>query len=718
MKNSLHLVIISFVIAVATINDVSSQVYYKPNEKAQKIYDEIHYDMVTQTLQRKSQKEIEQFEKKLNKCIALDSNFALPYAGLGNISMINQKFLSKTGAFYYYSKYLEKSKKYPFKENDFWSGNIINILNQESINSNDGGNCIIAIKANRLLSLFMGYKMNPEYFNEKKGVNNFVSIDELSNYIQLCEGDLENLSEYRFNIYSDNSQLYQYYFDLYTIKGELEFNRGNYSESALSYKLLIGKLKIGTTDNNERKTIILLKRQVYEKLYNMFISIDDNESALNSLIEFFKIPFLDSDFNSISFQKKRKEVFRLIGIIHGFNQNSYEICQADGKQVFCQNKNIELDNYSSAIQFLNAYNQNNLLEIIFGKGEITTGDYPNHISSYATVKYIYSFYLQKGKEEGMIWPNYSPMDINKDYQSWTIINDLANCDCIPNVIDIKLTGPNEIQIFRQSAKDSSLTVVQKYVNYDWQMLNNIPTTYYNSQKNIVTQTSKGEQLPTFATCVKLYLLEKQNYENKQALLRAEQLQQEAEVRRLQQEQNYKETQLRLIEEQNIRKQKEIDLINANNQQIDKKKELESQKAATAFMKYMFQSPSSGSSSSFTNNSQSSTTQASACTSCKGTGVCPNCSKAVKKRYMDDRCSLNERNEVKFGYILCRNCSGLGFTTTNHNCDCPNGVGWCYEKDCTSGGCMDGWVFCEECNNNGNGSNLGKCNACKGTGKKQ
>ncbi len=601
MKNSLHLVIISFVIAVATINDVSSQVYYKPNEKAQKIYDEIHYDLVTWTLQRKSQKEIEQFEKKLIKCIALDSNFALPYAGLGNISMINQKFLSKTGAFSYYSKYLEKSKKYPFKENDFWSGNSINILSQESINSNDGGNCIIAIKANRLLSLFMGYKMNPEYFNEKKGVNNVVSIDVLSNYIQLCEGDLENMNEKN---YSDIA-MWKNYFDLYTIKGELEFNRGNYSESAMSYKLLIGKLPIGSKYNERENTINNLKRQVYEKLYNMFISIDDNESALNSLIEFFKIPFLDSDFNSISFQKKRKEVFRLIGIIHGFNQNSYEICQADGKQVFCQNKNIELDNYTSAIQFLNAYNQNNLLEIIFGKGEITPDVFPKYISSYATVEYIYSFYLQIGKDEGMIWPIYKPMNYQFSAEAKDLFTNLFKCGCVDNLIDFKGDYMNGFQIFTKSVRDSSLTAIMN-VSLDWQMLNKMPLTYFNTQKQVVSQTSKGVALPKAKNCEKLYLIEKQNYENKQALLRAEQLQQEAEVRRLQQEQNYKETQLRLIEEQNIRKQKEIDLVNAKNQQIDKKKELESQKAATAFMKYMFQSPSSGSSSSGSNNSQPAT----------------------------------------------------------------------------------------------------------------
>lgn len=123
---------------------------------------------------------------------------------------------------------------------------------------------------------------------------------------------------------------------------------------------------------------------------------------------------------------------------------------------------------------------------------------------------------------------------------------------------------------------------------------------------------------------------------------------------------------------------------------------------------------SSSNSSISSNSQSSTTQASTCYACNGSGVCPNCSKAVKKPYSKDGCSTNERNEIKTGYILCNTCNGWGYSRTNVNCPCN---GWCYDKDCYLS-CMDGWLFCKECNYNGNGSNLGKCNACKGTGKKQ
>jgi hypothetical protein len=88
---------------------VSAQVYYKPNTKAKEIYDEIP---LTQfhigRLQSETKKSLGQIEKSLIKCIKNDSNFAQPYAAIGNIKMLENDFLSKNGAFSYYSKYLEK----------------------------------------------------------------------------------------------------------------------------------------------------------------------------------------------------------------------------------------------------------------------------------------------------------------------------------------------------------------------------------------------------------------------------------------------------------------------------------------------------------------------------------------------------------------------------------------------------------------------------------
>lgn len=600
MKNINYLII--SILLFASIN-VSAQVYYKPNTKAKEIYDEIP---LTQfhigRLQSETKKSLGQIEKSLIKCIKNDSNFAQPYAAIGNIKMLENDFLSKNGAFSYYSKYLEKSKKYPIKEDCPF-----NYKPLDGNNNYNGGNCINGIKANRLLSFSMGYNLNPEIFIPKNG---FFSFEVLSNYIKLCEDDLESLPE------NDNSKLFQAYFNLYTIKGELEFNQRDYKNSALSYKLLLGKLKNNSLYSEEKLTIKLLKRQVYEKLYNLFISIGDKESALNSLIEFYKIPFEETDFNSINFQKKRKEIFRLINEINGFSTNDYEICQINGKEVFCENKNIELENYSSSVQFLRAYNNNNLLDIIFGDEpntfgpiDIRTGNYQDNFSSKATTKNIYSFYLKTGREEGLIWPKYKITDYAGDLvkEIPAVVANLYNCGCIKRLIDVKGDYLNGFQIFGTSRKDSTLTV-RTDVNQDWQILNKMPITYFDFQNQTVTHTSQGLELNKYSNCEKLYLIEKQNYENLQALLLAKKMQQDAEVIKLQQLQNYKETQLKLIEEENRKNEKEIELVNAKTLQVEKSKELEAQKSTNAFMKYVFQSknssPSSSSSSGTKNSNQS------------------------------------------------------------------------------------------------------------------
>lgn len=106
-----------------------------------------------------------------------------------------------------------------------------------------------------------------------------------------------------------------------------------------------------------------------------------------------------------------------------------------------------------------------------------------------------------------------------------------------------------------------------------------------------------------------------------------------------------------------------------------------------------------------------------CSTCSGTGQCYQCSKTVMKISIGSRCRIEERNEIKLGYVLCKSCYGYGFLRTNVNCDCPNGIGWCYERDCPNNSCKDGWAFCSDCNSNGRSNELGKCESCRGTGKR-
>ncbi len=133
-------------------------------------------------------------------------------------------------------------------------------------------------------------------------------------------------------------------------------------------------------------------------------------------------------------------------------------------------------------------------------------------------------------------------------------------------------------------------------------------------------------------------------------------------------------------------------------------------------KYSTNSSSNSNHSNPTSNGSSSQN----CYSCNGTGNCSGgCTKTIKKPHYDGKCGWPESSEVKFGFILCSTCSGKGYQITNNQfkCDCRNGIGWCPEKKCYIRMCNNGWVYCKECNSNGRGTALGKCNECKGSGKK-
>ncbi len=100
-----------------------------------------------------------------------------------------------------------------------------------------------------------------------------------------------------------------------------------------------------------------------------------------------------------------------------------------------------------------------------------------------------------------------------------------------------------------------------------------------------------------------------------------------------------------------------------------------------------------------------------CYSCRGSGDCGKCSKTFSKPYYQGNGSYKWRNETKHGYTMCQDCFGRGHKQSH----VVGGSGWEPNGDCYVGGCEDGWVNCRECNGSGNGTLLGKCSDCKGTG---
>ena len=91
-----------------------------------------------------------------------------------------------------------------------------------------------------------------------------------------------------------------------------------------------------------------------------------------------------------------------------------------------------------------------------------------------------------------------------------------------------------------------------------------------------------------------------------------------------------------------------------------------------------------------------------CSSCNGTGQCPKCSKPQRVRYKQGE-SPSDHNEIRLGMIVCTQCGG---NLMNFGADKNKSCYLCKAS---------GWLYCPECNNSGNGSNIGKCQRCKGTG---
>ena len=115
-----------------------------------------------------------------------------------------------------------------------------------------------------------------------------------------------------------------------------------------------------------------------------------------------------------------------------------------------------------------------------------------------------------------------------------------------------------------------------------------------------------------------------------------------------------------------------------------------------------QSPENDSQSEGSNAQEVNTSQKRECYDCKGTGQCPKCSKPQRVRYKQGE-SPSDHNEIRLGMIVCTQCGG---NLMNFGADKNKSCYLCKAS---------GWLYCPECNSSGNGSYIGKCKRCKGTG---
>jgi len=102
------------------------------------------------------------------------------------------------------------------------------------------------------------------------------------------------------------------------------------------------------------------------------------------------------------------------------------------------------------------------------------------------------------------------------------------------------------------------------------------------------------------------------------------------------------------------------------------------------------------------NGSSTSSSSSSNNKSNGSKQCPYCNKEVSKPSLKNnpRCQSEYTKTTNPGYVLCSTCNGYGYKITNLHCDCIDGIGWCYDKDCPVSGCDNGWYKCSHCNGTG------------------
>jgi hypothetical protein len=507
---------------------------------------------------------------KLKLAIKLDSTLARSYYHLANYYQNKENYLTNKGSIYYYCKFIDVNKRFP---SDLFS-------NEYEIKE---------LVKERLIAITSGYKKNPEFFKKDNKLSDFTQ-SELMKIVNDCVSDVE-----KYGLVNGIEGLYQTTFEIYFLKAQLDYDKNNLDSYFNTCQVILDKTK----DEEFRL-------QVYDDIYNKLFKSGDTLSASIALNDNLKEYKLERK-NNLEYRNKEKQLISLLNDLNKISDDKYDKCSSDGIEVFCRNKNIRIANYSSALKFWNTYFQE--YSIFFDKLIESDGTLKNvyhyNMQRYFGFKYehipiLYNFYLTKGKELGMIWPMFGGQKLTSEYfwsEKLRKLIELELKNSLSNVYDITFaettsTYQQRFIIFSSSKhfntdKDGasdSVVITDVFLDFPetYKYLLNIPVKYLDGNKKQFFTNRIGHTLPTSISCRKFYEIEKQSYENEQALIRAKQLQQEAEVRRLQEEQNYRETQLRLIEEENERKQKEIDLVNAKNKQLENKRALENIKTNEAF----------------------------------------------------------------------------------------------------------------------------------------
>jgi hypothetical protein len=634
---------------------------YKPKEDAVKVF--------VKALKAKTP---EKQAELLMESISIDSNFSHPYCVMGDLKVQERQVFENQGAFYYYTKCIDKQTKYN-------CGSVQGIEGIENSNPmadyfsycNDPRGGIIFTKKIESKEYVQKKRIEAVYYaliwNENKidqGIEKLISASTKD--IQTM-GKAERLLECaQFKIETAEK--------ICLSLGDYYLQHQMYQEALQQYQIL------EDFDNLQKYDTQKLKKEVKESLQNRIALA----YALNGQKE-LAIQKLTTNLKTYNPEKNTFiEAVKVINILDKLQ--SAETCKnSKGEMVYCDNKNIRVDNLSSAIQIMSAYKEydlNSMNKLIYKNSNYMYG------LPIGGIEELFKW-TALGSDIGIIWPKPRKTSVNEILKSagsgdqsldarniipYFLFDFFFKCNCVPEgILDLRSSATG-YDLYVASKRQANITGIIS-IPLDWRQFNNMPLKCYNSNGEVVLKDSLGNNFPTTVACSKAYEVYKANYEAQLARQEAERMEQERmrvaqEQARIQQE---NETKLQLaIAEAEAKK--------ATQQQQQKVTQAQTKAAVDqgkvvdpfAFLE-LLNAPFSSSKSSVP----------------KKLVQCPVC-KGVNAQHTCPQCRGK-------GSYMCNKCNGRGEYTGQKPCNI------CLGK---------GIINCEKCNATG----VENCWTCRGTGK--
>jgi hypothetical protein len=660
---SISCILVFVVITLNAFGQNNNMYAYKPKEDAVKAF--------VKALKAKTP---EKQAELLLESISIDSNFSFPYHVLGDLKVQERLVFEDKGAFYYYSKFIDKQTKFScemkYGDNIWEQIKVIEYPNpmaeyyQDCYDVRSGSKtalkitCIEFVQKKRMdaVSYALVWNDNIITTSNEKMISTVVKDVQMNAKSEKC-ATLNNESAERVCL----------------VLGDYYLQYSRYQDALQPYQIF-------DEYNNTFKyaSVKPFKKETIESLQNRIALA----YALNGQKELANQK-LKATFKSLEPSKNTlKEAVKVMNVLEKIQAG--ETCKnAKGELVYCDNKNIRLDNLSSAFQMILLFKEFDYYSLRSLDKEI----YKDSYNPPSSKDVLNSGNIEKmiklvglGSDLGMIWPKSRKISINeldkngeRNLIPYYLHDFFFKCNCIEGIIDIRPTA-NSYEVYIPSKKQASLTLVLS-VPLDWRQFNNMPVRYYNPNGELVLKDSLGNNFPTTVTCSRAYEVYKANYEAELARQEAERIEQER-IRQAQEQariQQANETKLQLaIAEAEAKK--------ATIQQEQKATQAQTKQAVEqgkvvnpfAFLDVF--------SSMFAPSSSSTPKKQVQCPVCKGGGsqTCEKC--RGKGSYIHELC----RGSGRYFDKQCNDCNGRGTL----NCsDCKaTGISFC--RKCYGDGLVD------------------------------